>query len=128
MLTTDGSWSQLEADPLKPYEELSDWEKGAEAAGYYQWSTFGSKDDNPLWLEVYRRHEKPELTVPLFMVVVSARHHYEVVYAESLPAMMELQSRWAPALQAAAVTELLGRLDDPATKHGFAGLVRSALT
>ncbi|RSS57476.1 hypothetical protein EF909_16165 [Streptomyces sp. WAC01280] len=128
MLTTDGSWNQLEADPLEPYEELNDWDEGVKAAGYHRWSSFGCRDDNPLWLEVYRRYGKPELTVPLFMIVVSARHHYEVVYAESLPAMMDLQARWAPALQAAAVTELLGRLDDPRTKHGFAGLVRSVLT
>ncbi|MFD7835238.1 hypothetical protein [Streptomyces sp. NPDC059761] len=51
-----------------------------------------------------------------------------MLYAESAPALMELQSRWAPAIQAAAVTDLLGRLDDSTSKYGFAGLVREALT
>ncbi|MEU9998098.1 hypothetical protein [Streptomyces sp. NPDC050848] len=128
MLTTDGTWVQLDTDPLKPFEELDDWDKGTHAAGYHRWSIFGCKDENPLWLEIYRHRANPEPDGPLFMVVVTNSDYYEVVYAESLPALMDMQSRWAPAIQAGAVTDLLGRLDDTQTKHGFAGLVRSALT
>ena len=127
MLTTDGSWIQLDADPLKPYEDLDDWDKGIEAAGYYKWGTFGRPDESPLWLDIYRRNTTPGLTVPFFMIVLSSPGYYEIVYAESTPSMMALQAQWAPAIQAAAMTDLLGRLNDGSTEYGIAGLIRRAL-
>ncbi|MFB7454866.1 hypothetical protein [Streptomyces sp. NPDC056194] len=128
MLTTDGAWVELETDPLEPFEEIDDWNKTIEAAGYYKWGVFGRPDESPLWLEVHRRKTTPGLTVPLFLVVVTNHGYCENVYAESLPAMMDLQSRWAPVIQAAAVTDLLGKLDDSQTTYGFAGMVRNALS
>ncbi|MFE5828994.1 hypothetical protein ACFQ8W_01775 [Streptomyces sp. NPDC056508] len=128
MLTTDGSWIQLEADPLKPYEELDDWDKSIKAAGYYHWTTVGRPDEVPLCLDIHRHGGSPEFTGPEFLVVITTREYVDSVYAESLPAVMDLQVRWAPALQAAAVTELIGQLNDTSTKYGIAGLIRNALT
>ncbi|MEU1867849.1 hypothetical protein [Streptomyces gardneri] len=127
MLTTDGTWRQLPTDPLAPFEELDDWDKAIEAAGYYKWGVLGRPDETPLWLDIYRRKTTPGLTVPFCLAVISNHGFYETVYAESLPAMMDLQTRWAPAIQAAAITDLLGKLDDRTTTHGFAGMIRKAL-
>ncbi|OEJ22471.1 hypothetical protein [Streptomyces subrutilus] len=127
MLTTSGTWDQLESDPLAPFSHLDDWDEQVKSAGYYKWGGLGTQDDIPLWLEIYRVHTDKEGSAPCFLVVLSNSGHFEVLYAESAPALMELQSRWAPAIQAAAVTDLLGRLDDSSSKYGFAGLVRKAL-
>ncbi|MFF9216140.1 hypothetical protein [Streptomyces viridosporus] len=53
---------------------------------------------------------------------------FQTIHAESTPAMMSLQARWAPAIQAAAVTELLGDLEDGETFSDFARLARQALS
>ncbi|MEU9147259.1 hypothetical protein [Streptomyces sp. NPDC048349] len=128
MLTTAGTWVQLESDPLAPFRQLDDWDEEVKNAGYYRWGGLGRRDDNPLWLEIYHLRTDKEGNAPSFLVVLSNSGYYEVLYAESAPALMELQSRWAPAIQAAAVTDLLGRLDDSTSQYGFAGLVRKALT
>ncbi|MGW6782245.1 hypothetical protein [Streptomyces sp. NPDC054987] len=126
MLTTSDQWVELESDPLARFEHIKDHEQAVKKAGYSEWGTLSEKDLTPLWLEVYRRHGGLDAD-PEFMVVICNHGVYATVYAESTPAMMNLQARWAPAIQAAAVTGLLGELEDDRTFSGFAGLVRKAL-
>ncbi|MFE2736237.1 hypothetical protein [Streptomyces sp. NPDC059349] len=49
---------------------------------------------------------------PLFLVNVCTAGYYEMVYAESVPALMELLARWTPVVQGAAIGKLAGELDD----------------
>jgi hypothetical protein len=128
MLTTAGHWLELDTDPLAPFQHIDDWEEGVEKAGYFQWGTMSRKDRTPLWLEIYRRNHECDGPQPMFMVLVANLNFFETVYAESVPAMMDLQARWAPAIQAATVTELLGDLEDSSGETGFASLVRKALS
>ncbi|MGW7640418.1 hypothetical protein [Streptomyces decoyicus] len=67
---------------------------------------------------------------PEFMVVICNHCYYQTVYAESTPAMMNVQARWAPAIQAAAVTQLVGELEDSKSSGfaSFASLFRQALS
>ncbi|MFB7509643.1 MULTISPECIES: hypothetical protein [Streptomyces] len=125
MLTTADHWVELEADPLARFD--LDHDEAVEAAGYYEWGRLSKKDFTPLWLEIYRRKEGLD-SVPEYMVVICNSGFWDVVYAESTPAMMNMKARWAPAIQAAAVTELLGELEDDTTYSTFANLVRQALS
>ncbi|MFD5658641.1 hypothetical protein [Streptomyces hirsutus] len=127
MLTTADQWVELESDPLARFEHIPDHEEGVRKAGYSEWGTMSRKDLTPLWLEIYHRTDGLD-SDPEFMVVICNHGFYQTVYAESTPAMMNLQARWAPAIQAAAVTELLGDLEDSKTFSSFAGLVRQALS
>ncbi|MEV8533242.1 hypothetical protein [Streptomyces sp. NPDC051211] len=47
------------------------------------------RNDNPLWLEVYRLGTDKEGNAPCFLVVLSNSGYYEVLYAESAPALMD---------------------------------------
>ncbi|MEU6213090.1 hypothetical protein ABZ891_24740 [Streptomyces sp. NPDC047023] len=127
MLTTSDQWIELESDPIARFEHITDHEEAVKEAGYSEWGTLSEKDLTPLWLEIYRRHGGLE-TDPEFLVVICNHGVYATVYAESTPAVMNLQARWAPAIQAAAVTGLLGELENDRTFSSFAGLVRKALT
>ncbi|MFJ9551851.1 hypothetical protein [Streptomyces erythrochromogenes] len=126
MLTTSDQWVELESDPLARFEHLEDPDEAVKRAGYSVWGTLSEKDLTPLWLEIYR-HQGGLDADPEFMVLVCNHGVDETVYAESAPAMMSLQARWAPAIQAAAVTALLGELENDRTFSSFAGLVRKAL-
>ncbi|MGZ9935869.1 hypothetical protein ACXNSR_39020 (plasmid) [Streptomyces sp. NC-S4] len=126
MLTTSDQWIELESDPLARFEHLNDPDEAGKKAGYSEWGTLSERDLTPLWLEIYRRNGGLDAD-PEFMVVICNHGVYETVYAESAPAMMNLQARWAPAIQAAAVTGLLGELENDRTYSSFAGLVRQAL-
>ncbi|WP_330293507.1 hypothetical protein [Streptomyces sp. NBC_00576] len=50
--------------------------------------------------------------MPLFLVNVITDSFYETVYAESVPALMELLARWTPVVQGAAIGKVAGELDD----------------
>ncbi|MFJ2598760.1 hypothetical protein [Streptomyces erythrochromogenes] len=127
MLTTSDRWVELEADPIARFAHIKDHAEAVKQAGYSEWGTLSQKDLTPLWLEIYRRHGGLD-TDPEYMVVICNHGVWDTVYAESTPAMMNLQTRWAPAIQAAAVTGLLGELENDRTFSTFAGLVRKALT
>ncbi|MFE4716629.1 hypothetical protein ACFRLW_09275, partial [Streptomyces sp. NPDC056728] len=109
VFTTNGEWRQAE-DPLGPHRHLDDWEGELAAAGYSSWTSFPQQDTTPLVLEVYRgMNAGPG---PLFLVNVCTAGYYETVYAESVPALMELLARWTPVVQGAAIGKLAGELDD----------------
>ncbi|MGW2394005.1 hypothetical protein ACWCYK_31605 [Streptomyces lydicamycinicus] len=109
VFTTTGEWQQAE-DPLAPHRHLDDWEAEVKAAGYSSWTKFPEQDTTPLALEIYRSEKAgSEL---LFIVNVSTSSFYETVYAESVPALMELLARWTPVVQGAALGALAGQLDD----------------
>ncbi|MFD6149394.1 hypothetical protein [Streptomyces sp. NPDC060243] len=94
-------------------------------SGWSEWGMLSRKDLTPLWLEIYQRPQGQE---PEFMVIVCNLGFYRVVYAENTPALMSLQAQWAPAIQAAAVTELLGDLQENGTVSDVASLVQRALS
>ncbi|WP_336053985.1 hypothetical protein [Streptomyces sp. CA2R101] len=109
VFTTTGEWQQAE-DPLAPHRHLDDWEAQVKTAGYSSWTKFPKQDTTPLALEIYRSEKAgSEL---LFIVNVSTSSFYETVYAESVPALMELLARWTPVVQGAALGALAGQLDD----------------
>ncbi|MFE3547421.1 hypothetical protein ACFXN2_01990 [Streptomyces kronopolitis] len=109
IFTTTGEWQQAE-DPLEAHRHLDDWEAEAKAAGYSSWTSFPRQDTTPLALEIYRG--KDVGAGPLFLVNVSTSTFYETVYAESVPALMELLARWTPVVHGAALGALAGQLDD----------------
>ncbi|MDP9612851.1 hypothetical protein [Streptomyces demainii] len=109
VFTTNGEWRQAE-DPLVSHRHLDDWEAEVKAAGYSSWAKFPQQDATPLALEIYRSDKAgSEL---LFIVNVSTSSYYETVYAESVPALMELLGRWTPVVQGAALGALAGQLND----------------
>lgn len=126
MLTVAGQWVELASDPLAPFADIPDGDEQCKAAGYTAWGTLGPKDMCPLWLEVFRRNGGQD-SDPQFMVVICNHGYYETVYADSPPAMMNVQAQWAPMIQAAAVTHLLGELEDSGSFSDFANLVRKGL-
>lgn len=109
LFTTNGEWQQAE-DPLAPHQHLEDWDEQRKAAGYSSWTRFPQQDTTPLALEIYRGPDTGP--GPLFLVNVSTDSFYETVYAESVPALMEVLARWAPVVQGAAIGKLAGELDD----------------
>ncbi|MEU6331997.1 hypothetical protein ABZ851_32790 [Streptomyces sp. NPDC047049] len=125
MLTTTDQWIELESDPLARFAHIPDHETSTKKAGYSEWGTLSRKDLTPLWLEIYHRTDGLD-SDPEFMVVICNHHFFQTVYAESAPALMNLQARWAPAIQAAAVTQVLGELEDGDST--FASLVQQALS
>ncbi|MFC8095335.1 hypothetical protein [Streptomyces sp. NPDC057301] len=108
VFTTNGEWQQTE-DPLAPHRHLDDWTEQAKAAGYSFWTSFPEQDTTPLALEIYRSED--DGPAPMFLVNVSTSSYYETVYAESVPAVMELLARWTPVVQGAAFGRLAGQLD-----------------
>ncbi|MFF9512164.1 hypothetical protein ACF1BU_37255 [Streptomyces sp. NPDC014724] len=109
VFTTHGEWRQAD-DPLASHRHLDDWEAEVKAAGYSSWTKFPQQDTTPIALEIYRSEKAgSELE---FIVNVSTSSYYETVYAESVPALMELLARWTPVVQGAALGALAGQLDD----------------
>ncbi|WP_167903839.1 hypothetical protein [Streptomyces sp. NEAU-H3] len=125
MLTADNRWVELDADPLAHVAHIEDHEEQLRVSGWSEWGMLSRKDLTPLWLEIYQRPQGQE---PEFMVIVCNLGFYRVVYAENTPALMSLQAQWAPAIQAAAVTELLGDLQENGTVSDVASLVQRALS
>ncbi|MET8956267.1 hypothetical protein [Streptomyces sp. NPDC004533] len=109
VFTTNGEWQRAE-DPLAPHRHLDDWEAERKAAGYSSWTSFPQEETTPLSLEIYRGENAG--SAPLFLVNVTTSSFYETVYAESVPALMELLGRWTPVVQGAALGQLAGQLAD----------------
>ncbi|WP_171117026.1 MULTISPECIES: hypothetical protein [unclassified Streptomyces] len=108
LFTTNGEWQQAE-DPLAPHQHLDDWNEQRKAAGYASWSSFPGLDAAPLGLEIYRGQDDGPML--LFLVNVTTDSFYETVYAESVPALMELLARWTPVVQGAAIGKLAGEFE-----------------
>ncbi|MFF7097993.1 hypothetical protein ACFY9A_37260 [Streptomyces rubradiris] len=108
IFTVSGEWQQGQ-DPLEPHRHLDDWEAEAKAAGYLSWTRFPEQDTTPLALEIYRGTDSGP--GPMFLVNVSTSSFYETVYAESVPALMELLARWTPVVQGAAIGQLAGEIN-----------------
>ncbi|MFE2273341.1 hypothetical protein ACFXB4_29415 [Streptomyces lavendulae] len=109
VFSMNGEWRQAD-DPLASHRHLDDWEKERRAAGYSSWADFPKQDMTPLRLEIYRGQDAGPM--PLFLINVSTHSFYETVYADSVPALMELLARWVPAVQGAAVSDLLGQMEE----------------
>ncbi|MFE7302945.1 hypothetical protein [Streptomyces sp. NPDC057579] len=127
LFTTGGKWVDLDVSPVPAGAEGSDFDQDLRRAGYREWESFPEQGNTTtLRLEVSRQVQ-PSRTKPLFCICVNVVAAYEVVYAESVPALMQLLSQWLPAVQGAAVTQLLGSLEAAADKKEFAHLLTAAL-
>ena len=116
MFTTDGNWVELDVDPVSPAGVAgAGFDEELGRAGYGEWAGFPAQEATPIRLEI-TRHEQPSQTKPMFRICVCTAPRHEVVYAESVPALMQLLSLWVPAVQGAAVGQLLGDLDEAARK------------
>ncbi|MGA4953723.1 hypothetical protein [Streptomyces lydicamycinicus] len=107
VFTTAGDWQQT-TNPLTPHRHLVSFEAQLKAAGYTEWTSFPHEEFAVLSLQVYRNSD----TELPYMVSLATPTTWEVVYAESLPAMMDLLARWTPTVQGAALSYLAGQLND----------------
>lgn len=123
----DGSWSTVvdEISMVAETVETGDSVAIRRKAGFEPWVSFGSQDgfSLPMSLEICQRVKGPE---PQYVIdVEGTRGHIPHVYARTLPDVMELLSKWAPAVQATAVTELLRQLNNPDDPHRWAPAVQT---
>lgn len=116
----DGAWSTVldEVAMLWDQEENDRLDGGQirKKAGFSPWVQFGSLDGwaLPMSLEVYQRDSPDTDREPQYLVDVEGTGgHIPHVYARTLPDVMDLLGKWAPTVQAAAVTELLRQLNNP---------------
>ncbi|SOD67410.1 hypothetical protein SAMN06297387_1318 [Streptomyces zhaozhouensis] len=130
LFTTKGTWTSLESDPVfdRPgVDPHDDCDKVVKEAGYSPWTSYPRRDLAPMWLEIWV-DDRLEPQLPKYRIEVSGPDTYDVVYAESTPALMELLSRWAPAIQSAAVTDLIASLNEhKPLQSSFVALLRRAL-
>lgn len=82
-------------------------------AGFHLWVKFGNLDgfSLPMSLEVYQRSESKEPQYEL--MVEGTGGSIPSVYARTLPDVMDLLAKWAPAIQATAVTDMIRQLNEP---------------
>lgn len=118
-LYADGRWSTVldEITMLwdrKENEHLGSAEIYAKA-GFGPWVQFGSLDgfSLPMSVEVYQRSEDHKREPQYVVDVEGTGGHIPHVYARTLPDVMDLLGKWAPTVQATAVTELLRQLNNP---------------
>ena len=119
----DGAWSTV-VDEIamfwdQPENGSLDSSEVRRKAGFSQWVRFGNLDGHslPMSLEIYQREKERE---PQYEVLVEGTGgHIPSVYARTLPDVMDLLSKWAPAVQASAVADLLRQLNEPDDEHHY---------
>jgi hypothetical protein len=96
--------------------------------GFKSWTRIGDDGECavPLAIDVFVRNK----VRPLFAVQLQGNQYsyIETVYADDLPALMQLLGQWAPAAQAAAVVHLAARLDLSPEDRGGAEKLAALLT
>lgn len=116
--TAEDGWKKI-PDPLRPGEGRPlPTESIARAAGFEAWSFIGASFKSaPIVLSVFfwvgrTGHDDPLPEMPGFVVFVEGSFGEDYhVYAEDLPAVMELLGKWTPVAQAAAVVNFASALD-----------------
>ncbi|MBB6001335.1 hypothetical protein HNR25_005166 [Streptomonospora salina] len=104
-----GQWSQIHDFFDEASTDDRDLEDALKAAGFAPcpWSVIGDKQalSVPLSLTVFARTDLTS-DKPHFLVQAEGDSHGPIAnaFVQTLPDLMELLSRWAPAVQSAAVT------------------------
>jgi len=78
------------------------------ARGYELFTEIGEDGFSPLALKVYRAGTDDE--IPLFYINVEAPIGFETVAAATVPDLMDLLTQWAPAVQAADISQMIEAL------------------
>lgn len=130
VFTTDGRWLPLPNNPLTEAAGVDPgdgFEEQVKKAGYSEWARFGGAEMVPVWLQVWRRgrDEGKQRRALEYLVSVDTTMSWDIVFAESTPALMELLARWVPVVERATVTQLLNELDEG--KRSFGELARRSL-
>lgn len=129
MLRHGRGWRTLTPDPIdEVIGEGGDVIAAMEKLGFKLWTRIGDGSDCavPLAIEVFARAK----VSPLYAVQIEGNQYsyIETVYADDLPAMMQLLGQWAPAAQAAAAVHLAARLDLAPGEGGGAEQLAKLLT
>jgi hypothetical protein len=125
----DGGWRTLTPDPTdEALGEGGDMIAALEQLGFKRWTRIGDDGECavPLAIDVFVRTE----AMPFYAVQLQGNQYsnIETVYADDLPAMMQLLGRWAPAAQAAAAVHLAARFDLGPDHRGGAEKLAALLT
>lgn len=129
MFTMTGEWIEIDHDPVLDAPGVSrgdgaDFTKQVRQAGYCSFTGYPSHDLAPLRLDVSRAgREALERGEPTYLVAIDTPESYDVVYAENTPALMDLLSRWAPAVQSAVIADFTTGLESPGTTDSELGLL-----
>lgn len=111
----NGQWKILENAPVeKAWAKKTDWTSAPDAkgeavmrvAGYEEWGGFPADDRAAMPFSVNVYHAVQD-GVPDYYIQVETPIGLDGVYAQMFGDLMDLLARWAPALQVAAVVDLL---------------------
>jgi hypothetical protein len=103
----NGKWEHFDVFHADPKGEIADVSKYLANQGWNHIMVIGDPDAT-LSLDVWQRHREsghPEYLLEVNSSATSMSMPYLVL--DSLPDLMDLVARWAPAVQTAAVTEVL---------------------
>lgn len=101
LLTTQGVWETRTGDPVPWDDSAMEWDEALAQAGYRVFMEAGHVD-----LTVHHcADSSPDR--PDFMVTVSGGCADITVFAESLPAVMDLMARWVPVVRDISLINVL---------------------
>ena len=111
----NGVWSEEPDEFMRTWTTPIDHDEALRMLGFSLWTRIGDPGgmDVPMTLTLYLRSQEPQYLMEVEGNGGSIPH----VYARTLPDAMDLLAKWAPAVKAAAVTELIHQFNDTHGKH-----------
>lgn len=106
----DGAWATVQDEFWQAWPESGDMDDALTQTQYELWTRVGDGDALalPLTLSIYSRQQEPRFLVGLDTIV-----SMEWVYAQKLSDLMDLLGQWMPAVQGAAVSEMIRQFNNP---------------
>ncbi|MFE5871693.1 hypothetical protein ACFQ6V_24015 [Streptomyces roseifaciens] len=114
LLYTGGEWTRVP----DPFREAPDWFTAVKEAGYSEFFASGDDVTNTLAIKVYTGRTD-------YLVEVASIAGCEVVFAATLPDVMDLLAKWIPVVNAVTLGNLLSALDS--VNPSLSDLIRGAL-